>query len=157
MYKIPFSKSGQMINNAGRIFITIVILSMHASCSPEARLQRLLTHHPELSTTDSIHVKDTVIIPGMKFDTSFIFSTRIDSVVFQKDKVHLVLKKVHDTLVIHGAVEKDTVYVSRVVPVSKIKIVKPSFLSTLKSMLPWLVIGLITLTVLAVYLHKWSS
>jgi len=91
----------------------------------------------------------------MKLDTSFVFSTKVDSVVLQKDKLHLVLKKVHDTLVIHAALEKDTVYISKVIPVSKIKVVRESFLTTFKSMLPWLVIALIALIVLAVFIHSW--
>jgi hypothetical protein len=156
MYEIQFFRSTpQSIRVCGLSTLLIVLVILQSSCSPQARLQRLLAHHPELSTIDSIHINDTVIIPGAKIDTSFLFSTIVDSVVLQKDKIHLVLKRVHDTLVIHAAVETDTVYISRVIPFSKIKVVKESFLTTFKSMLPWLVITLIALIVLAVCLHSW--
>jgi hypothetical protein len=155
MYKIQFFRSTPQDVSVCGISTLLILLMILSSCSPQARLQRLLAHHPELSTTDSIHFKDTVILPVMKFDTSFVFSTKVDSVVLQKDKINLVLKKVHDTLVVHAAVEKDTVYISRVVPVSKIKVVKASFLTAFKSMLPWLVIALIALIVLAVFIHSW--
>jgi hypothetical protein len=156
MYEIQsFRSTPQDIRVCGLSTLLIVLALLQSSCSPQARIQRLLAHHPELSTIDSIHIKDTLIIPGMNLDTSFVFSTIVDSVVLQKDKIHLVLKKIHDTLLIHAAVEKDTVYISRVIPVSKIKVVKESFLTTFKSMLPWLVIALIALIVLAVCLHSW--
>ncbi len=155
MYAIQFFRSTPPDTRTCGLSPLLILLVILASCSPQARLQHLLAHHPELSTLDSIHIKDTVIIPGMKLDTSFVFTTKFDSVVLQKDKVHLVLKKVHDTLVIHAALERDTIYISKVVPVSKIKVVKESFLTSFKSMLPWFVIALIALIVLVVFLHSW--
>jgi hypothetical protein len=155
MYEIQFFRSTPQVVRVCGISTLLILLMILSSCSPQARLQRLIAHHPELSAIDSIHIKDTVIIPGMKLDTSFVFSTKVDSFVLQKDKIHLVLKKVHDTLVIHAALEKDTVYISKVIPVSKIKVVRESFLTTFKSMLPWLVIALIALIVLAVFIHSW--
>jgi hypothetical protein len=153
MFAIQFYRSIlQGIKAFGQLIILFILLS---SCSPEARLHHLLSRHPELSVIDSIHTRDTVIIHGLKLDTSFVFSTKIDSVVLQKERLHLVFQKVHDTVVIHAALEQDTVYINRILPVSKIKVVKESFLTSFKSMLPWLVIALITLTVLAVFLHSW--
>jgi len=147
MFAIQFYRSIlQGIKAFGQLIILFILLS---SCSPEARLHHLLSRHPELSVIDSIHTRDTVIIHGLKLDTSFVFSTKIDSVVLQKERLHLVFQKVHDTVVIHAALEQDTVYINR------IKVVKESFLTSFKSMLPWLVIALITLTVLAVFLHSW--
>jgi hypothetical protein len=156
MYKIQFFRSTPQNNRlCGISALLIVLMILQSSCSPQIRLQRLLARHPELSTIDSIHIKDTVIIPGMKLDTSVIFSTKFDSIVLQKDKFHLVVKKIHDTLVIHAEVKRDTVYISKVLPVSKIKVIKETFLTTFRSILPWLVIALITLTILAVFLHTW--
>jgi len=155
MYKIQFFRSTPQRSKAAILLLPIILILVLQSCSPQSRLHRLIAHHPELSTVDSIHIKDTVILPGMKFDTSFVFSTKTDSIILQKDHLHLVLQKVHDTLVIHAAVDPDTIYISKVVPVTKFKIVKESFLNSFKSMLPWLVIALIALIVLAIFLHSW--
>lgn len=153
MFVIQFYRSIQQgIKAFGHLILLSILLF---SCSPEARLHHLLSRHPELAIIDSIHTRDTVIIHGLKLDTSFIFSTKVDSVVLQKEKLHLVIQKVHDTVVIHAALEQDTVYINRVLPVSKIKVVKESFLTSFKSMLPWFVIALIALIVLAVFLHSW--
>jgi len=137
------------------LFFPIILILVLQSCSPQSRLHRLIAHHPELSIVDSIHIKDTVIVPGMKFDTAFVFSTKIDSVLVQKDHLHLVIQKVHDTLLIHAAVDPDTIYISKVVPVTKIKVVKESFLTSFKTMLPWLVVALIALIILSVFIHSW--
>jgi len=156
MSEIHYSRSTLQGVSACRLLLSLIVLvSLLASCSPATRLQRLLAHHPELSVVDSLHFKDTVIVPGLKIDTSVVFMNKIDSIVLHKDSFHLVVKQVHDTFVIHSELERDTIYINRTVPVSKIKIVKPSFLTTFKSMLPWLVIGLITFTVLTIVIHSW--
>jgi len=155
MYKIQFFSSTLQRSNALVLILPTILILVLQSCSPQYRLHRLIAHHPELTMVDSIHINDTVIVPGMKFDTSFVYSTKIDSVILQKDHLHLVIQKVHDTLVIHAAVDPDTIYISKVIPVTKIKVVKESFLTSFKSMLPWLVIALIALIVLAVLLHSW--
>jgi len=128
-------------------FILITLISL-TSCSPQARLQRLIAHHPELTTVDSLHIKDTVIVPGLKLDTAFVFTTKTDSVILHKDKLQVVIKKVHDTLLVEAAIKPDTIYINKEIAVSKIKIIKQSFLTTLKPILPWLVIGLIAVVIL---------
>lgn len=56
-------------------FLFILIAAIVLSCSPQKRLARLLVKHPELVKTDTImrkfRVKDSVIVPGERIDTSF--------------------------------------------------------------------------------------
>lgn len=40
------------------------IILLLVACSPERKLQRLLSKHPDLSRTDTIVVRDTVVVPG---------------------------------------------------------------------------------------------
>ena len=51
-----------MRKTAGILLIAMLLLS---SCSAQRRLERLMLHHPELRTADSLHVVNlTTVIPG---------------------------------------------------------------------------------------------
>lgn len=66
------------------------------SCSPQARLNRIIKHNPELAKTDTVYTKVPITIPGFNVDTTIQknkstagidsvinkFKTRIDSVIF---------------------------------------------------------------------------
>jgi hypothetical protein len=61
--------------------------------------------------------------------------------------------EIHDTLFLTGNCKGDTVYITRKIPVEKIKIVKPDILDNFISKLPWMVIGLISLILLFVFIR----
>jgi hypothetical protein len=134
------------------ITVTLFLLLL-TSCSPSYRLTRLLALHPELKTPDTLFIKDSVIIPQVRFDTIFDYKTIPDTVIIQKNRLLIKLRKIHDTLFLMGKCKGDTVYITRKIPVEKIKIIKPDRLDNFISKLPWIVIGLICLVLLFVFIR----
>jgi hypothetical protein len=134
--------------------ILFFILLFLASCSPQHRLQHLLTSHPELKVPDTLLVKDTIIIPGTSIDTSVNLVTLKDTVVISKDNLVLQLKTKHDTLFIQGKCKADTVIKTIHVPAEKIRVIKPDRTTAFISKIPWIVIGLITIIAALIFFFR---
>ena len=104
-----------------KVFIQVVLLSLLFSCSPQQRLNKLLTRHPQLLERDTIVVIDSVIVENYVRDTTTIIQTHDTTTVINNERV--VLKYFYDTLreVIHHEVKclGDTVYVETLVPIEK--------------------------------------
>ena len=106
-------------------FIEIVFLCLLLyllfSCTPQRRLNRLLTNHPELLEKDTVVVRDTVVVENYNYDTTTIIRLHDTTTVINNERV--VLKYYYDTLreVIHHDVEclGDTVYIETLVPIEK--------------------------------------
>jgi len=106
-------------------FIEIVFLCLLLyllfSCTPQRRLNRLLTNHPELLEKDTILVRDTVVVENYNYDTTTIIRLHDTTTVINNERV--ILKYYYDTLreVIHHDVEclGDTVYIETLVPIEK--------------------------------------
>lgn len=91
------------------------------SCSPQQRFHRLIEKHPELLTTDTIYIHDTVkiIVPKIEYDTiineHFFTEITRDTLVIQKDRLRVEI--FHDTIqknvYING--ECDTITVTKIV------------------------------------------
>jgi len=128
----------------------LLVLSIQAGCSPSTRLNRLLIRHPELKIPDTIVISDTMTIPQVQADTVFYLDSIHDTIILQKDRLEITLNRVHDTLYVRGNCKADTIIIHRLIPVEKIKVVKPDKLDQLISKIPWLISGLIGLLVLAI-------
>lgn len=84
-----------MVKRAGlQILIGLVVLV--SSCSPQARLTRLLNRHPYLITADSVTIYDTTRIDGHRVDTMFTGSQ--DTFYIERDRVHTRIIKNLDTI-----------------------------------------------------------
>jgi len=132
----------------------LLILCLITGCSPTYRLNRLLALHPELKIADTLIIRDSLIVPQVQVDTMLDFKTIRDTVIIQKDRLQIKLRKIHDTLYLTGKCKGDTVYRIRKIPVERIKIVKPDYLDNFISKLPWIVIGLTILILLFIWLLK---
>ena len=131
----------------------LLLILLLSSCSPQYRLNRLIALHPELKTPDTLFIKDSVIIPQIQVDTMLDLKTIRDTIIIQKDRLQIKLSRIHDTLFLSGKCKGDTIYITRRIPVEKIKIVKPDYLDNFISRLPWIVIGLICLILLFVFIR----
>ena len=106
-------------------FIEIVflclLLYLFFSCTPQRRLNRLLTNHPELLEKDTIVVRDTVVVENYNYDTTTIIRLHDTTTVINNERV--ILKYYYDTLreVIYHDVEclGDTVYTEKLITVEK--------------------------------------
>ena len=85
------------------------------ACSPKQRFTRLVTKHPELLTTDSIVVHDTirVVVPEVKVDTVVKINDLLDTIFIEKDQLKVKVWMKGDDVFIEG--KCDTVYVDKIV------------------------------------------
>jgi len=141
----------QVNPNSDSKTISLLLLLLLSSCSPQHRLTRLIALHPELKVPDTIVIRDSLIVPQVRVDTMLDIKTILDTVIIQKDRLQIKLSRIHDTLFVSGKCKGDTVYITRKIPVEKIKIVKADKIDNLISKLPWIVIGLICLILLFVF------
>jgi hypothetical protein len=93
-------------------YFQVILICLIVGCSPQKRLNRLLTKHPQLTQQDTIVVRDTVTIQTYVHDTTTVINNE-----------RVILKYFHDTLTkeIHHYVEckGDTVYMEKLVPIEK--------------------------------------
>lgn len=95
-------------------------LILITSCSPERRLHRLVTKHPELLRIDTIRISDTTIISEIRIDTAFHHSSFKDTVIITKEKLKLQLIEINDTIYMNVYQEPDTIIITKEIPVERI-------------------------------------
>ena len=85
------------------------------ACSHQKRFTRLVTKHPELLTTDTLVVKDTirVIVPEVKVDTVVKINDLLDTIFIEKEQLKVKVWMKGDDVFIEG--KCDTVYVDKIV------------------------------------------
>jgi hypothetical protein len=93
----------------------ILIALLIASCSPQARFTRLVEKHPELITTDSITIHDTVrvVLPEVKVDTVVKVNDLLDTIYIEKDQLKVKVWMKGDDVFIEG--KCDTVYIDKII------------------------------------------
>ena len=132
-----------------KVLVQIILFSFLLSCSPQQRLNRLLTKHPQLLERDTIVVIDSVIVENYVRDTTTIIEMHDTTTVINNERV--VLKYFYDTLreVIHHEVKclGDTVYVETLVPIEKAVFRELSWWDKYKE---FIYIGLVLMMVLLV-------
>ena len=118
------------------------------SCSPAKRLDRLVSRHPELKQADTITIRDTLISPGIRADTTLHLDQLYDTVVLEKERLQVKLHRTTDTLWVEGTCRPDTLIVEKQIPIEKIELVtEPFSLKTLKPVL-WLLAGILLLVLI---------
>ena len=103
-------------------YIQIILIGLLlVGCSPQKRLNRLITKFPQLTELDTIYVRDTVVVENYNYDTTTLIRTHDTTTVINNERV--ILKYFYDTLreVIHHEVEclGDTVYTEKLVTIEK--------------------------------------
>ncbi len=99
------------------LFVGMLLCSM--SCSPEQKLNKLLTTHPSLIKKDSVLVHDTIVIPGAASETT----TRMSE--GSRDTIHIYhnnisteyVKQPGDSIWIKTKCPSDTIYKDHFIPV----------------------------------------
>ena len=103
-------------------YIQIILISLLIiGCSPQKRLNRLITKFPQLTEIDTIIVRDTVVVENYNYDTTTIIRLHDTTTVVNNER--LVLKYFYDTLreTIYHEVDciGDTVYTEKLITVEK--------------------------------------
>ena len=134
--------------------ILIPIVFVLSACSPQHRLQHLLSSHPELKAPETILIHDTVIIPETKYDTAVSLVKLRDTLFLNKKNFSVQLLTRHDTLFVQGKCKADTIIKIFRVPVEKIRLVKPDRTTAFLGKLPWIVVGLIVIVAALFYFFR---
>lgn len=128
----------------------LILVGTLVSCSPQQRLERLVNHHPELRTPDTIGFIDTVITPLARLDTALSLVDLSAPVMLRHDRLELSVIRIRDTIRLRAACNPDTIIRTLRIPVEKIKVMKsPPLLSNIYKILLLSGICLIILAVLA--------
>jgi len=93
----------------------VIFFLILVSCSPVKRFHRLIERNPELITTDSITLVDTVqiVIPKVEVDTVVKVENLLDTITIQKEQLTVKVWMKGDEVFIEG--ECDTVIVDRII------------------------------------------
>ncbi len=130
-------------------YIQVILVFLIVGCSPQKRLNRLITKYPNLSEKDTIIVHDTVVVENYNYDTTTILEFHDTTTVINNERV--ILKYFYDTLreIIHHDIEclGDTVYSERIVTVEKAVFRELSWWDKYKE---FIYIGLVLLLVLKI-------
>jgi len=113
---------------------SILIACLLTSCSPSGRLERLVEHHPELKTTDTVRFFDIVPVPPVSIDTTLPVISLADTAIISRDRLEISLLRIRDTVIVHGKCKADTIIHEILIPVEHIKLVSqaPKYCSFLK-------------------------
>ncbi len=132
-----------------QVFVQIILIFLIVGCSPQKRLNRLITKYPHLTERDTIVLRDTVTIQNYVHDTTTVLEFHDTTTVINNERV--ILKYFHDSLTkeIHHYVEckGDTVYVEKPYYVEKAVFRELSWWEKYKE---FLYIGLILIGVLMI-------
>jgi hypothetical protein len=98
-----------------KFIFSILLFFTITSCSPVKRFNRLIKLHPELITSDTVTLVDTirVIVPEVKVDTVVSVQSLLDTVYLEQEQLKVKVWMKGDRVFIQG--KCDTVYVDRVI------------------------------------------
>ena len=113
-----------------------LFLIVLVSCSPAKRLERLVMHHPELMMVDTMIIRDTVEVPGVKADTALHIDSLLQPVILEKERLKVTFLRQHDTLFVEGECTPDTIILERKIPIETIRLVKTTFAEKLFNNIP---------------------
>ena len=106
-----------------------ILLLLLVSCTPQKRLNRLITKHPNLIQLDTLIVRDTIVIESFNYDTVTTFKYSDTTIIVNTEKV--LAKYYFDTLrqEIWHQIEckEDTIFYEKLVPVEKVVYKELSF------------------------------
>ena len=103
-----------------KILFLILVIIIFGSCSPQYRLHRLVTKHPELTRIDTIKIQDSVFVPGTNIDTIFRSSLLRDTVTVTQEKLQIRLIEKNDTIYLNAKVKPDTIIITKEILVDRI-------------------------------------
>lgn len=106
-----------------------ILILLLVSCSPQKRLNRLISKNPDLIQLDTLIVRDTIVVNSYNYDTITTFKYSDTTIIVNTEKV--LAKYYFDTLrqEIWHEIEckEDTIFYEKLVPVEKVVYKELSF------------------------------
>ena len=132
-----------------------ILILLLVSCSPQKRLNRLITKNPNLIQLDTLIVKDTIVIESFNYDTVTTFKYSDTTIIVNTEKV--LARYYYDTLrqEIWHEIEckEDTIFYEKLVPVEKVVYKELSFWEKYETLI-YILLGLFILLVIYKKLTK---
>ena len=132
-----------------------ILLLLLVSCTPQKRLNRLITKHPNLIQLDTLIVRDTIVVNSYNYDTVTTFKYSDTTIIVNTEKV--LAKYYFDTLrqEIWHQIEckEDTIFYEKLVPVEKVVYKELSFWEKYQTLI-YILLALFVLLVLYKKLTK---
>ena len=132
-----------------------ILILLLVSCSPQKRLNRLITKNPNLIQLDTLIVKDTIVIESFNYDTVTTFKYSDTTIIVNTEKV--LARYYYDTLrqEIWHEIEckEDTIFYEKLVPVEKVIYKELSFWEKYETLI-YILLGLFILLVIYKKLTK---
>lgn len=132
--------------------ITLAIVVLFTSCTPQKRLTRLITKHPHLLKTDTIYKEKTLVTSPIHADTLYIFSKEVDTFYLDKEKIKLRIIHKTDTLKVALEKQPDTIKIN--IPEYRIKYITPENKKDNKTKNLTLIVLIIAGTIIIIRLLK---
>lgn len=106
-----------------------ILILLLVSCSPQKRLNRLISKNPDLIQLDTLIVRDTIVIESFNYDTVTTFKYSDTTIIVNTEKV--LARYYYDTLrqEIWHEIEckEDTIFYEKLVTVEKVVYKELSF------------------------------
>jgi hypothetical protein len=98
-----------------RFLYILALFFTITSCSPVKRFNRLIERNPELITSDTVTLVDTirVIVPEVKVDTVVSVQSLLDTIYLEQEQLKVKVWMRGDQVFIQG--KCDTVYVDKII------------------------------------------
>lgn len=129
-------------------FILFLAFFVFTSCDPIKRHQRLVEKFPQVHTTDTIILRDTIreIVPKVRVDSVFHFTQFRDTIRIEKERLRITMYPVHDSIYIEG--ECDTIKIEKVVE----RRIPVKYYEVESSWMKWVILAAIAIfTIYAIY------
>jgi len=89
-------------------------------------------------------LSDTIKTQSVEVDTSFVFDTKHDTIIVEKEKLTIRYVKTDSLIYLTGECEGDTIYIDREIPIKQIVIEQPPISKKIKE---WALVALLALIV----------
>jgi len=143
------------------IIISLLLLTLPACYllkSPAERLDYLISKHPELATTDTMTLTDTLITELLQLDSVYVMSPGgRDTLIIREHNITTRIIRQYDTLYVRTTAAPDTIIRTQTVTVERIKHVPMSVsdaASRLWQKYRWWVLGLVVLILALLILRR---
>lgn len=133
-----------------KIFILFIISIFIFSCSPQKRIIRICSKHPEACKTDTLKIIDSFFTKYTEIDTQFIFNNEIliDTFIVFKDRLKIQYIKRFDTIKIKAECLSDTIIVTKEIYKN---LIIPKKTKTFQNIKPYLICLFILIFLIVIY------
>ena len=91
-----------------RWYTPLFVILILSGCSAEWHLSKAVKKNPQLLKPTTINVTDTIVLPSVELRDT-VRLKEVDTITLVKDRFRVKIMRSHDTLVIDGGCDSDTI------------------------------------------------